>query len=51
MEVRWCDCDDSGSYGGVEDEARGGVWSGRSAGGEIFGTWPENSPEKFSGGR
>ncbi|GJX52631.1 hypothetical protein Tco_0281000 [Tanacetum coccineum] len=37
----------------VEDEARGGAWSGRSdrsGGGESFGTRPENSPKKFSGG-
>ncbi|GJV06827.1 retrovirus-related pol polyprotein from transposon TNT 1-94 [Tanacetum coccineum] len=25
MEVRWCGCDDGGSHGGVEDEARGPV--------------------------
>ncbi|GJS79229.1 hypothetical protein Tco_0729110 [Tanacetum coccineum] len=34
----------------VEDEARGGAWSGRldrSGGGESFGTRPENSPEKW----
>ncbi|GKG57386.1 hypothetical protein Tco_0584812, partial [Tanacetum coccineum] len=34
--------------------ARGGEWGGRSdrsGGGESFGTWPENSPEKFSSGR
>ncbi|GKD38659.1 putative reverse transcriptase domain-containing protein [Tanacetum coccineum] len=54
MEVRWCGCDDGGSHDGVEDEARDGAWSGRSdrsGGGESFGTRPENSPEKFSGGR
>ncbi|GJS55490.1 putative reverse transcriptase domain-containing protein [Tanacetum coccineum] len=37
----------------VEDEARGGAWSGRSdrsGGGESFGTRPENLPKKFSGG-
>ncbi|GJW30870.1 hypothetical protein Tco_0047745 [Tanacetum coccineum] len=54
IEVRWCGCDDGGSHGGVENEARGGAWSGRSdrsGGGESFGTRPENSPEKFSGGQ
>ncbi|GJY45296.1 hypothetical protein Tco_0434359 [Tanacetum coccineum] len=54
MEVRWCGCNDGGSHGGVEEEARGGAWSGRSdrsGGGESFGTRPKNSPEKFSGGR
>ncbi|GJU26868.1 hypothetical protein Tco_1165489, partial [Tanacetum coccineum] len=25
IEVRWCGCDDGGSHGGVEDEARGPV--------------------------
>ncbi|GJS45286.1 hypothetical protein Tco_0595407 [Tanacetum coccineum] len=53
MEVRRCGCDGGGSHGGVEDEARSGAWSGRSdrsGGGESFGTRPENSPEKFSGG-
>ncbi|GJW79544.1 hypothetical protein Tco_0143519 [Tanacetum coccineum] len=33
--------------------ARGGAWwwgSGRSGDGEAFGTRPENSSEKFSGG-
>ncbi|GJZ51728.1 hypothetical protein Tco_0606243 [Tanacetum coccineum] len=53
-EVRWCGCDDGGSHGGVEDEARGGAWSGRSdrsGGRESFETRPENSSEKFSSGR
>ncbi|GKE90911.1 hypothetical protein Tco_1572006, partial [Tanacetum coccineum] len=46
MEVRWCGCDDGGSYGGVEDEARGGVWSGRSdrsGGGERGAHWKKKS--------
>ncbi|GJV52412.1 hypothetical protein Tco_1448153 [Tanacetum coccineum] len=46
-----------GSSGGewvvVMEKVRGGAWfggSGRSSDGEAFGTWSENSPEKFSGG-
>ncbi|GKC59651.1 hypothetical protein Tco_1087249, partial [Tanacetum coccineum] len=43
-----------GFSGGEEVEmARGSAWwwgSGRSGDGEHFWTWPEYSPEKFSGG-
>ncbi|GJV88293.1 hypothetical protein Tco_1532231 [Tanacetum coccineum] len=60
MHPPWC-CDDGN---GADDVvvavgwwwvyARGGAWwwgSGRSGDGEAFGTWSENSPKKFSGGR
>ncbi|GJR59315.1 hypothetical protein Tco_1501477 [Tanacetum coccineum] len=44
-----CYDDDGGSGGGW---CGGGAWwwgSDRSVDGEAFGTWSENSPEKFSG--
>nr|GEX40004.1 hypothetical protein [Tanacetum cinerariifolium] len=63
--VRWCCEDDDGCDGGeggtVADEDggsggcgdSGGAWCGgsnRSDGGDCFWSWPEDSPENFSGG-
>ncbi|GKF22869.1 hypothetical protein Tco_0075191, partial [Tanacetum coccineum] len=39
-----------GDVGGVMAVVTWGGRSDRSGGGESFGTWPENSPEKFFGG-
>ncbi|GJR84020.1 RNA-directed DNA polymerase, eukaryota, reverse transcriptase zinc-binding domain protein [Tanacetum coccineum] len=57
MMVVWCGLSwSSGEKGGGVSwggSGGGGAWwwgSGRSGDGELFWTWPEYSPEKFSGG-